>query len=95
MEPHVQRLHVQQEHIQRLPALIEAVTVKEQSQDIAPAATFQCVDRLLADFEHLEDRIEALNEIMDVQRQRVSSTTLFYYYSEKKAVPAHHNNSPN
>ena len=72
MEPHLERMQIQQEQIQLLPSLIEAVTVREQSAEALPAATYQCVDRLLADMEHLEDRIEALNEIMDAQRQRVT-----------------------
>ena len=72
MGPHVQRLNSLQENVQRLPCLIEAVTAKEQSNKIVPTATFKCVERLSSDIEHLEDRVEALNEIMDAQRQRVS-----------------------
>ena len=83
MEPHIERMHIQQEQIQLLPSLIGAVTVKEQSSETLPTTTYQCVDRLLADMEHLEDRIEALNEIMDAQRQRVSCLsrfTLYFHY---------------
>lgn len=61
-----------QENVQRLQCLIEAVTDKEQSNKIVPTVTYKCVERLSSDIEHLEDRIEALNEIMDAQRQRVS-----------------------
>jgi len=81
MEPHIERMHVQQEQIQLLPSLIEAVMVKEQSTEALPVTTYQCVDRLLADMEHLEDRIEALNEIMDAQRQRVSGPFLLLFIS--------------
>ena len=71
MEPHVQRLSQLQDNIQWLPALIHAVTVKENSKKIQPVGNYKCVDRLFADVENFEDRIEALNEIMEAQRQRV------------------------
>jgi hypothetical protein len=71
MEPHVQRLSQLQDNIQRLPALIHAVTVIENSKKIQPVGNYKCVDRLFADVENFEDRIEALNEIMEAQRQRV------------------------
>lgn len=71
MEPNIQRLNQLQENIQRLPAFIQAITVKENSKKIQPIRNFKCVDRLSSDVEHLEDRIEALNEIMEAQRQRV------------------------
>lgn len=71
MEPHVHRLNQVQENIQRLPALIHAVVAKENSKKIQPVGNYKCVDRLSSDVEHFEDRIEALNEIMEAQRQRV------------------------
>ncbi len=72
MEPHVQRLSQLQDNIQRLPSLIHAVTVKENSKKIQPVGNYKCVDRLSSDVENFEDRIEALNEIMEAQRQRVN-----------------------
>lgn len=71
MRPHIQRLGDLQESVQRLPTLIQAVMVKEKSKRILPGS-FKCVERLSSDIENLEDRIEALNEIMEVQRQRVN-----------------------
>lgn len=71
MEPNIQRLNQLQDNIQRLPAFIQAITVKENSKKTQPIASFKCVERLSSDVEHLEDRIEALNEIMEAQRQRV------------------------
>lgn len=79
MEPHVERLNQLQEDIQRLPNLIQAVLVKEKSKRPAPVGSYKCVERLLSDIEHLEDRIEALNEIMDAQRQRVYSPRGSYH----------------
>ena len=71
MGPHVQRLSQVQDNIQRLPALIHSVMVKENSKKIQPVGSYKCVDRLSSDVENFEDRIEALNEIMEAQRQRV------------------------
>ena len=71
MRPHILRLGDLQESVQRLPTLIQAVMVKEKSKRILPGS-FKCVERLSSDIENLEDRIEALNEIMEVQRQRVN-----------------------
>lgn len=70
MEPHIQRLSQLQESTQRLPTLIQNVVTKEKSKRILPGS-FACVERISSDIEHLEDRIEALNEIMEAQRQRV------------------------
>ncbi|XP_046644687.1 utrophin-like isoform X8 [Daphnia pulicaria] len=74
MEPHVQRLSQLQDNIQRLPSLIHAVTVKENSKKIQPVGNYKCVDRLSSDVENFEDRIEALNEIMEAQRQRLAKS---------------------
>uniref|UniRef100_A0A0N8BMF8 Dystrophin major muscle n=2 Tax=Daphnia magna TaxID=35525 RepID=A0A0N8BMF8_9CRUS len=76
MEPHVQRLSQLQENILRLPTLIHAVTVKENSKKSQPVGNFKCVDRLLSDVENFEDRMEALNEIMEAQRQRLAKSGL-------------------
>lgn len=70
MKPHLQRLNHLQENTQRLPSFIQAVMVKEKSKRILPGS-FKCVDRLSSEIENLEDRIEALNEIMEAQKQRV------------------------
>ena len=79
MEPHVQRLSQLQEGVQRLPALIQAAVLKEKSKRIVPKATYKCVDRLSSDLEDLEDRIEALDGIMEAQRQRVRSSDVLSY----------------
>ena len=62
------------ENIQRLPILIHAITAKENSKKTQPVGKFKCAERMLSDVENLEDRIEALNEIMEAQRQRVCFT---------------------
>jgi hypothetical protein len=74
MEPHVHRLSQLQEGVQRLPVLIQAAMLKEKSKRIVPKVTYKCVDRLSSDLEDLEDRIEALDGIMEAQRQRVRSS---------------------
>lgn len=71
MRPHLLRLNQLQEGAQRLPPLIQAIVAKENSKRIIPGS-FKCVDRLLSEIEMLEDRVEALNEIMEVQRQRLT-----------------------
>lgn len=71
MAPNIQRLNQLQENINRLPSLLQAITAKEGSKKIQPIQSFKCVERFLSDIENLEDRIEALNEIMEAQRQRV------------------------
>lgn len=76
MAPNIQRLNQLQENINRLPSLLQALTIKEGSKKTQPVGTFKCVDRFLSDIENLEDRIEALNEIMEAQRQRVSNFLL-------------------
>jgi len=74
LEPHQQRLNQLQESVQRLPPLIQAVVGKEQSKRKLTTGTYKCVDRILQDMEDLEDRIEALNEIMEAQRQRLGKS---------------------
>lgn len=77
MEPHVERLSQLQDGTQRLPSLIQAVMVKEKTKRPAQPGSYRCVERILSDIEHLEDRIEALNEIMEAQRQRVLEELAF------------------
>lgn len=79
MEPHVERLNELQEGSQRLPSLIQAAMAKERTKRTAQSGSYKCVDRLLSDIENLEDRIEALNEIMEAQRQRVLTEQYFLW----------------
>lgn len=72
LTPHQQRLERLQEQAQQLPALFQAAVGKDpQAKRKLTTTTFRSVERFLQDLENLEDRLEALNEIMEAQRQRV------------------------
>ena len=65
--PHQDRLAALEDGARKLTVLMQASAGSE-----AKLAGCKYVERLLLDMEDFEDRIEALNEIMDAQRQRVN-----------------------